>query len=58
MEKSIMCTPFGHYIFDDGDYKYYFALNNLNSISYLSAIEDNNGNRLNLNRTTSSKERQ
>lgn len=44
------------YIFDDGDYKYYFAINNLNSISYLSAIEDNNGNRLNLNRTTSSEE--
>ncbi|MGN0528479.1 MAG: amidase domain-containing protein [Eubacterium sp.] len=44
------------YIFDDGDYKYYFAINNLNTISYLSAIEDNNGNRLNLNRTTSSEE--
>ena len=44
------------YIFDDGYYKYYFAINNLNSISYLSAIEDNNGNRLNLNRTTSSEE--
>lgn len=44
------------YIFDDGYYKYFFAINNLNSISYLSAIEDNNGNRLNLNRTTSSEE--
>ena len=44
------------YIFDDGYYKYYFAINNLNSISYLSAIEDDNGNRLNLNRTTSSEE--
>lgn len=44
------------YIFDDGYYKYYFAINNLDSISYLSGIEDNNGNRLNLNRTTSSEE--
>lgn len=44
------------YIFDDGYYKYHFAINNLNSISYLSAIEDDNGNRLNLNRTTSSEE--
>lgn len=44
------------YIFDDGYYKYFFAINNLNSISYLSAIEDYNGNRLNLNRTTSSEE--
>lgn len=45
-----------NYIFDDGDYKYYFAINGLNSIAYLSAIEDNNGNRLNLNRTTNSEE--
>lgn len=45
-----------NYIFDDGDYKYYFAIKGLNSIAYLSAIEDNNGNRLNLNRTTNSEE--
>lgn len=45
-----------NYIFDDGDYKYYFAINGLNSIAYLSAIEDNNGNKLNLNRTANSEE--
>ena len=43
-----------NYIFDDGTYKYYFAIKVLNSVAYLSAIEDNNGNKLNLNRTTNS----
>lgn len=45
-----------NYIFDDGQYKYYFAIKALNSVAYLSAIEDNNGNKLNLNRTTNSNE--
>ena len=45
-----------NYIFDDGTYKYYFAIKVLNSVAYLSAIEDNNGNKLNLNRTTNSNE--
>lgn len=44
------------YIFDDGTYKYYFAIKSVNSVAYLSAIEDNNGNKLNLNRTTNSNE--
>ena len=45
-----------NYIFDDGTYKYYFAIKALNSVAYLSAIEDNNGNRLNLSRTTNTEE--
>ena len=45
-----------NYIFNDDDYKYYFAINGLQSVAYLSAIEDYNGNRLNLNRTTSTEE--
>ena len=45
-----------NYIFDDGQYKYYFAIKALNSVAYLSAIEDNNGNRLNLSRTTNTEE--
>ena len=45
-----------NYIFDDGTYKYYFAINGVQSVAYLSAIEDNNGNKLNLNRTINSKE--
>lgn len=45
-----------NYIFNDGTYKYYFAIKALNSVAYLSAIEDNNGNKLNLNRTTNSEE--
>ena len=45
-----------NYIFDDGTYKYYFAIKALNSVAYLSAIEDNNGNKLNLNRTTNTDE--
>lgn len=45
-----------NYIFDDGTYKYYFAIKSVNSVAYLSAIEDNNGNKLNLNRTTNSEE--
>ncbi|MGN0532899.1 MAG: hypothetical protein ACI4IK_00945, partial [Eubacterium sp.] len=44
------------YVFDDGQYKYFFAINTLNSISYLSAIEDYAGNRLNLNRTANTEE--
>lgn len=45
-----------NYIFDDGTYKYYFAIKSVNSVAYLSAIEDNNGNRLNLSRTTNTEE--
>lgn len=45
-----------NYIFNDDDYKYYFAIKGLQSVAYLSAIEDYNGNRLNLNRTTSTEE--
>lgn len=45
-----------NYVFDDGTYKYYFAIKSVNSVAYLSAIEDNNGNKLNLNRTTNSEE--
>ncbi len=45
-----------NYIFDDGQYKYYFAIKALNSVAYLSAIEDNNGNKLNLSRTTNTEE--
>lgn len=45
-----------NYIFDNGQYKYYFAIKAVNSIAYLSAIEDYNGNRLNLNRTTNTEE--
>ena len=44
------------YVFNDTDYKYYFAIKGLQSVAYLSAIEDYNGNRLNLNRTTSTEE--
>lgn len=43
------------YVFDDGEYKYHFAIR-LNSIAYLSGIEDNNGNVLNLTRTTNIEE--
>lgn len=46
----------GNYIFNDEDYKYYFAINSVQSVAYLSAIEDNNGNKLDLNRTTNSNE--
>ena len=45
-----------NYVFDDGTYKYYFAIKSVNSVAYLSAIEDNNGNRLNLSRTTNTEE--
>lgn len=45
-----------NYIFNGDDYKYYFAIKGLQSVAYLSAIEDYNGNRLNLNRTTSTEE--
>ena len=45
-----------NYIYNDTDYKYYFAINGVQSVTYLSAIEDYNGNRLNLNRTTNSNE--
>ena len=44
------------YVFDDGQYKYYFAIKSLNSVAYLSAIEDYSGNRLNLNRTANTEE--
>ena len=44
------------YVFDDGEYKYHFAINALNSIAYLSGIEDNNGNTLNLTRTINSEQ--
>lgn len=46
----------GEYVFDDGDYKYHFAINLLNSVAYLSGIEDNNGNSLDLTRTTNTEE--
>lgn len=45
----------GSYIFNDDNYKYYFAINGVQSVAYLSAIEDYNGNRLNLTRTTNSR---
>ena len=45
-----------NYIFDTGAYKYYFEIKALQSIAYLSAIEDYSGNRLNLSRTTSTEE--
>lgn len=45
-----------NYIFDDGQYKYYFAIKAANSVALLGAIEDYNGNRLNLNRTTNTNE--
>ena len=44
------------YVFDDGEYKYHFGIRALNSIAYLSGIEDNNGNILNLTRTTNIEE--
>ena len=44
------------YVFDDGEYKYHFGINLLNSVAYLSGIEDNNGNILNLTRTTNIEE--
>ena len=45
-----------NYIFDTGAYKYYFEIKALQSIAYLSAIEDYSGNRLNLSRTTNTEE--
>ena len=44
------------YVFDDGRYKYYFAIKSLQSVAYLSAIEDYAGNKLNLNRTANTEE--
>ncbi len=44
------------YVFNDTDYKYYFAINGVQSVAYLSAIEDYNGNKLDLTRTTNSNE--
>ena len=44
------------YIFDDGEYKYHFGFNNQAYLAYLSGIEDNNGNVLNLTRTTNIEE--
>lgn len=35
-----------NYIFDNGDYKYYFAINGAQDICCLSAVEDYSGNRL------------
>jgi RHS repeat-associated protein len=43
------------YIFENGEYKYHFAIR-LNSVAYLSGIEDSNGNVLNLTRTTNIEE--
>lgn len=39
------------YIFDNGQYKYYFAVNENQEISYLTAIEDYSGNRLTFTRS-------
>lgn len=39
-----------NYIFDNGDYKYYFAINGAQDICCLSAVEDYSGNRLTFNR--------
>ena len=44
------------YIFDDGEYKYHFRINNQPLVAFLSSIEDNNGNVLNLTRTTNIEE--
>lgn len=35
-----------NYIFDNGNYKYYFAINEAQDICYLTVIEDYSGNRL------------
>lgn len=40
-----------NYIFDNGDYKYYFAINGAQDICCLSAVEDYSGNRLTFNRS-------
>ncbi len=40
-----------YYIFDNGEYKYYFAGEQNQNFSYLTAIEDYSGNRLTFNRT-------
>ncbi|MBE6741557.1 MAG: RHS repeat protein [Ruminococcaceae bacterium] len=53
--KTVTKTS-SEYLYDDGEYKYHFAIRLLNSIAYLSAIEDYNGNTLNLTRTTNSDE--
>lgn len=45
-----------NYVFDTGVYKYYFEIKALQSVAYLSAIEDYSGNRLNLSRTTNTEE--
>ncbi len=45
-----------NYIFDDGKYKYYFEIKVLQSVAYLSAIEDYSGNTLQLSRTTNTEE--
>ena len=45
-----------NYIFDNGAYKYYFEIKALQSVAYLSAIEDYSGNRLNLSRTANTEE--
>ena len=44
------------FVFDDGEHKYHFAYNYVTSLVYLSAIEDNNGNRLNLTRSINSEQ--
>lgn len=40
-----------NYIFDNGDYKYYFAINGVQDICCLSAVEDYSGNKLEFNRS-------
>lgn len=42
----------GEYVFDNGQYKYYFSSDLSNNISYLSAIEDYSGNRLNFDHSS------
>lgn len=40
-----------NYIFDNGDYRYYFAIKEAQDICYLSAVEDYSGNRLTFDRS-------
>lgn len=40
-----------NYVFDNGEYKYYFDIDETQDISYLTAVEDYSGNRITFNRS-------
>lgn len=48
LNGNILIKENGEYIFDNGQYKYHFPSESPNNISYISAIEDYSGNKLNI----------